>query len=220
MKGYVTALVATAGLMLGTVANAGFGDLKKLGSDVADDSSAVSEEAFVQKFVSTVDTVLRGQAELELAFDNKEGAAQLTAAADGLGSGSTVDKDVLEKTLAMSSATVASRQEKMDASAEMSAEAREHYLNGLLLSAQGAAGTKGLATEASEFAKSAQQQISSASMLQKAKVTKKLAAGMFVAQNLPSFSAELVENLNFLVSFAKNMDMDVPEDATSVMAAL
>ena len=220
MKGYVTASVATAGLLFGSAANAGFGDLKKLGGDAADNSSAVSEEAFVQKFVSTVDTVLRGQAELELAFDNKEGAAQLIAAADGLVSGSTVEKDVLEKTLAVSSETAASRQAKMDASAEMTAESREHYLNGLLLSAKGAAETIGMVKEASEFAKSAQQQISSASMLQKAKVTKKLAAGMFVANHLPGFSAELVENLNFLVTFAKSMDMQVPEDATSVMAAL
>lgn len=219
MKSYVTAVVATAALFFGATANAGFGDLKKLGSDAADDTSSVSEEALVQKFTSTLHTVLQGQAELRLAFADKEGAAQLTAAAEQLTSGSTVDKDVIEKALAISSEAAASSQEKMDAAAELTEEGREHYLKGLLLSAQGAAETKGMTKEASEFATSAQQQISSASMMQKAKVTKKLAAGMYVANQLPGFSAAMVENVSRLVTFAQSMDMDVPEDATSFMAA-
>lgn len=220
MKYYVTAVVATAALFFGAAANAGFGDLKKLGGDATDDSSDVSQEAIVQNFASALATVMQGQAELHDAFDNKEKAAELRATAEALTGGSTVEQGDLEKAREVSADAQASAQEKIETGAELSAEGREHYLNGLVLSAQSVSDTKAMAKEASDFATSAQQQISSASMMKKASVTKKLAAGMYVAKELPGFTTELVENLNMLVTFAKSVDLPIPEDATNMLAAL
>ena len=220
MKKYLIAAAAMAALMSGSYASAGLADLKKLGKQASPDASGASQETIVQNFAHALGTVMQGQAELHEAFNNKDKAAELRSTAEALTGGSTVEKGDIEKARALSAEAQASSQEKIAAGAELSDEGRVHYLNGLVLSAQGVSETKALAKDAANFSTSARQQISSASMIQKAKVTRKLAAGMYVVKAVPGFTSELVKNFGLLVTFAKSANIPVPEDATDLLAAL
>ena len=217
MKKLTTVFLAMLTMAISVQAQAGFKDLKNLASPAAAQSSAVSEEAIVQNFSGALATVLRGQDELRKAFGLKIDAAKIEATVEVLSGGATVTQADLKKALAISAETIANCEAKLEAGEELSEEGRAHYVNGLVLSAQGVVQSKALAKDASDFSMSAKDQIKSASMMQKAKVTKKLAAGMFVAKELPSFTSNLIKNVGLLISFAKSAGIDIPEEATAVL---
>ena len=220
MKKLITMTVAILTMALAGPGYAGFGDLKSMVPGGDSDTAGASQEAIVQQYGAASALVLGGQAELAEAFGLKKEAADLRAQAESITSGATLSQDDLKKTRAVTDEAMALNQAKMDEGAELSEEGQEHYIAGLLLSAQGVSATKDMADDASAFGVSAKDQISSASMMQKAKVTSKLAAGMYVVQELPGFTSALMSNFGQLATYAKNADIPVPDEATDVMAAL
>ena len=183
------------------------------------DMSGNSQEAIVQNFANALGIVLKGQAELDLAFGNKESAAALTSMAEAMAGGATTKADI-KKATEVSAEAQESNAEKLAAGEELSDEARAHYVNGLVLSAEGVIATKALSQDAADFGASAKDQISSASMMKKAKLIKSLSAGMFVAKELPGFTADLMKNFEMLVTYANSAEIPVPADATDFLAAL
>jgi len=220
MKKSITMTVTMLTLAFAVQGHAGFGDLKKMVPGGDADASGVSQEAIVQQYGAASALVLGGQAELAEAFGLKEKAAEIRAQAESITGGATLSQDDLKKTRAVTGEAMALNQAKMEEGAELSEEGREHYIAGLLLSAQGVSATKDMADDASAFGVSAKDQISSASMMQKAKVTSKLAAGMYVVQELPGFTSALMSNFALLATYAKNADIPVPDEATDLLAAL
>ena len=220
MKKLITMTVAMLTMAFAVQVNAGFGDLTKMVPGGGDDSAGGSQEAIVQQYGEASALVLDGQAELLEAFGFKEKAADLRAQAESIKGGATQSQDDLKKTRLVTDEAMALNQAKMDEGAVLSDEGREHYIAGLLLSAEGVTATKDLADEASAFGLSAKDQISSASMMQKAKVTSKLSAGMYVAKELPGFTSALISNFGLLATYAKNADIPMPDEATDFLAAL
>ena len=200
----------------------GLKDLKSpLGGDSDSAGSAeASQEKIVQSYTEARTLVLGAQAELQEALGLKDEAAESRAHAEALGSGSVDGKKGLQEASGRSADADASIQEKFDAGGAISDEGREHYINGLALYIQGLVATKDMAGETADFGKQAQAELTSASMMQKGKLTKKLAAGTFLVSEIPSFTSRLAGNLQKLTAFAKSAGIPVPDDATDALAAI
>ena len=227
MKRMTLLVVATASLLLSAQADAQFRSLKDSADAMADsakdtaDVGDISQESIVRSFVSANDLVNETNAVMLEAFGRKEEAAKIREEGSALSSKATEgDKDAIKEFTVFS-------QENLDVvatlavdGAELSSEGREKYVEGLVLAYESVMASKGMTEEAKTFATPAQADISSASMMQKAKVGKKLAAGTFVAKELPGYTKRLTTSVASLVEFAKSADIPVPDDATNVLAAL
>ena len=229
MNRIILFVAATATLLMSAQADAQFRGLKDSVDSVAGAAEEVaapadvSQEAIVQNFVAANDLVHEANAVLLEAFGEKDRAAAYRETASALSAAATEgDKDAMKEGMVLTKETSELFEGLMERGAEISGEGREKYVEGLVLAVDSFVATKGLAEDATAFATSAQQQIKSASMMQKAKVTKKLAAGMFVAKELPRFTTDLMDTLGKLVTFAKSADIPTPEpdEATSFLAAL
>ena len=229
MKNILMTVTAVVLMTLSVQAQAQFGALKqtadtytKAATDVVAPAD-VSQEAIVQSYVQSNIAVLNAQAKFADAFNDKKGAATARATADSLQSGSTeMDKKALKSNFEVTDTLVAASQAWLDSGAELSAEGRESYVEGLALAVVSVLSTKAMAADATEFATSAQNDIKSGSMMQRAKLVKKFAAGMFVANELPGFTTRLTQNLTSLMAYAKSADIPTPDDdgATEALAAL
>jgi len=208
-------------MMLAAQAEAQLSGLKKPaipGASSSDTSSAVSQEAIVQSYVDANVLVLSAQKKLVEAFGLKGLAAEIGAEVDSLSSASTqAGKDDFESSTTLSDRAMAEVQAKIDEGAELTAEGRESYIEGLSLTAQSVIATKDMAEDAKSFNASAKSEISSASMMKKASVTKKFSAGMFVAAELPGFTSRLTSNFGSLMAYAKSADIPIPDDATDAL---
>ena len=218
--------VATASILMAPAAEAQFGGLKDAvgsvkGSEETAAPAGVSQETIVQNFVAANELVHESNAVLLEALGDKERAAAVREEAASFSTASTEgDKDALEGSMVLGEETSDFIASKIAEGAEISAEGRAKYADGLVLAIEGLMATKGLAGDAQAFSASAQDQIKSASIMQKAKVTKKLEAGMFVAKELPGFTSRLTENFSNLMAFAKSADIPTPDDATQLLSAL
>lgn len=219
-------LMATSiAMVLATISPTHAIGLKDLKSPVGGESESsgsaeVSQEKIVQSYREALTLVMGAQIELLKALDSKEDAAALQTQADSLGSGSLDGKKNLEEVSGSSADADARIQELIDAGATVSEEGREHYIKGLALYVQGLVATKDMANETTEFGKEAKAEIGSASMMKKAKVTSKLAAGTYLVSEIPRFTSRLVGNLQDLTAFAKSAGIPVPDDATDALASL
>lgn len=220
-------MAATASLFLSAQADAQFGRFKDSFSSATDASKEVSapadvsQESIVQNFLAANDLVDEANAALLEAFGEKERAATYREEAASFSAASTEgDKDAIKDRIVHSQDTSDHIASLIEAGAEISGEGREKYAEGLVLSIESLVATKGLADAAQGFSASAQAQINSASMMQKLKVTKKLAAGMFVAKELPGYASRLIKNVGQLMTFARSADIPTPDDATGLLAGL
>lgn len=227
MNKILTLFAVAASMMLSAQANAQLAGLKQTasayGAAVTDAvmPGDTSQEAIVQSYVRANIAVLLAHAKLADAFGHKEEAATAQATADALQSGSTeMDKKTLKANLDVTEAALTQSQGWADSSVELSVEGRKSYVEGLAMATQSVLSTKALATDVSTFATTAQSEIKSSSMMQKPKLIRKFAAGMFVAKELPGFTSRLTQNLGSLLAFAKSADIPTPDDATDAMADL
>ena len=213
-------------MMLAAQAEAQLSGFKKpaipgTSSSDASSSSAVSQEAIVQSYVDANVLVLNARAKLAEAFGLKDEVAAINAEAESLQSASTqAGKDEFKSSATLSDRAMAAVQAKIDSGAELTAEGRVSYVEGLSLTAQSVIATKDMAQDAKSFSASAKSDISSASMMKKASVTKKYSAGMFVATELPGFTSRLTKNFGSLAAYAKSADIPVPDDATDALASV
>ncbi len=190
------------------------------GGSESSGSAEASQEKIVQSYIEALALVLGAQAELQEALGLKDKAAESRATAEALGNGSLDGKKGLQDAAGQSADADASIQKKFDDGATISAEGREHYINGLALYIQGLVATKEMAGETTEFGKQAQAEISSASMMKKGKLMSKLAAGTYLVSEIPGFTSRLASNLQKLTAFAKSAGIPVPDDATDALASL
>lgn len=220
-------LAAIASLLFAAQADAQLRGLKdtmdSVGNATKDVAATgdISQESIVQNFLIANELVNETNAVMYEAFGKKKEAAKIREEGAAMKAKATEgDKKALKEFTVFS-------QENLDAvaslaagGADLSAEGREKYVEGLVLAFESVMAGKGMTEEASAFAQSAQTQISSASMLQKAKVVKKLAAGTFVAKELPGYLKRLTTSVGGLVAYAKSADIPTPEDPTGMLAAL
>jgi len=226
IKRLITVTSIAAVLTVMSPAHAGFGKIKVPGTSKSESSTSSStavdataaQEAVVKQYQEASGLVLNSQAELSEALGLKSQAAELRAEAESMGSGATLNKDSIEATTALSARANASIQEKIESGEPVSAEGREHYVNGLSLYAQGVVATKDMTEEASAFSSAAKDEIGSASMTEKHKVTARLSAGTYLVKELPGFTSKLANGLGQVVAYAESADIPVPKEATDVLA--
>jgi hypothetical protein len=199
-------------------------DLKLPGAKTAEPTSEESagdatamQEGIVQRYCVASGYILAAQVELAKAFELKDQAAQLEAEAATLQGGATLDKDAIKKNRQISDDASAAIQAKLDAEAPLTDEGRQHYINSLAPFANGVAETSKLPAEASAFSNAAQTTIKSASMTEKLSVTSKLAAGTYLAKEIPGYSARTMDTFKKIVTYANKNNIPVPEDATSLL---
>ena len=227
MKRMTIVLAATASLFFTTQANAQFGGLKdsmdSLGDATKDVAATgdISQESIVQNFLAANELVNETNAVMLEAFGRKEEAAKIREEGAAMKAKATEgDKDALKELTVFSQENLDVVASLAAGGADLSAEGRERYVAGLVLAYESVMAGKGMTEEASAFAQSATAQINSASMLQKAKVVKKLAAGTFVAKELPGYLQRLTTGVGSLVAYAKSADIPTPDDPTGILAAL
>lgn len=211
-------------LVAGAIATAGLPKLPKLpgtsketAAPAGGTGSQVSQEGLVQRYVQASTSFSTALRELALAYGLKDHAAKLDAEIAALQSGAVNDKDSLKKNSAVSSEAQAAVKERMDQGEKLTDEGKKHYNAAWQPYIEGYRISRTLPGEAQNFKNSAQTQIDSASMLEKAKVVSKLSAGMYLAGEAPGFLGRVSSGFAQLVSYAQKNDIAVPKDATSLL---
>ena len=178
------------------------------------------QEGIVQRYTQASTKIDMAQLELARAFDLNDQAAALEAQVTALKSGATLDKDGIEKQKKISDDANIAIQAKLDANTQISDEGKKHYVSSLIPFASGLALTAQMPSDLKAFADASKSQISSASLLDKLKITSKLSAGTYLASELPGYTTRVVDGFKKLVTFAKSNQIPVPKDATDLLGSL
>ena len=210
-------MLATAIVFFGSPPAFSF-DMPKLPGASAAAASAVDasamQESIVRTFISGSSKINEAQIELAKAFDLKEQVAALEADAKALGSGAT-DQSTLDKATQNSKAANDAIAKHLADGKPLSEEGKKHYVASLSPFASGLLITAKMPADLKEFGASAQQQVQSASLIQKASVVSKLAPGMFLVKELPGYTANALDSFKKIVTYAKSNSIPIPADATA-----
>jgi hypothetical protein len=182
--------------------------------------ASVSQDQLVKSYVAADSEALLGQSKMAEALGLKDKAAAAKAKADTLTSGATVTGDTLKGATQVQTDVADAVSKAQSEGGTLSAESKAQFSEGLGHMGRGLLGTVKLKDSAVAFQKAAQAKISSASMLEKMSVTKSLAAGTYVATNLPGHVTSLGSGLKSALSFAQSHNIPVPADATAALSAL
>src|SRR6266702_8130838 len=147
--------------------------------------AAVSQDQLVKTYVAADSEALLGQSRMAEALGLKDKAAAAKAKADTLTSGATVTNDTLKQATQVQTEVSEAMSKAQSQGGTFSAESKAQFSEGLGHMGRGVLGSVKLKDSAVAFQQAAQAKISSASLLEKMSVTKSLAAGTYVATNLP-----------------------------------
>jgi hypothetical protein len=215
-------LVALLSLGFSNPSSAQFMDaLKKTGpGDAASpDAASAQQDSFTTSFRDAYVKMLTAQGILLEAFGQKEDAAALKAEAESLQSG-PIDKDAIKKVKSSSSRAAATVNEKMESEVALDASSKETFAEAIPVLVQGTLLTAQLPAEAKTFSDSAQNALTSASLMGKAKLTNKFKTGTYLATQVPDLLATSGDNYKKVLTFANKQEISVPEDATSLLGTL
>ena len=177
------------------------------------------QEGVVKNYVDAAAHVNEAQIHLAKAFDLKDEVAKLEAEATALQS-SSVDKSTLEKQKKTSADLNAEVEKRISNGAQLSDVGKKEYAASLLPFATGVAKSTKLPAELQSFATAAQQQISSASIMDKMQVTNKLSVGTYLVSNAPGFIANTATSFKQIVTYAQSNKIPVPKEATDALGGL
>lgn len=177
------------------------------------------QEGVVKKYVEAATYVNEAQTHLAKAFDLKDQVATLEAEATALKSGS-IDRSTLEKQTQTSAELNDAVTKKIASGAQLSDEGKKEYTASLIPFATGVAKSTQLPAEFQSFEKAAQQQLSSASLMEKAKITNKLSAGTYLVSKGPGFISNTATSFKQIVTYAQSNKIPVPKEATDALGAL
>lgn len=182
------------------------------------DAAAV-QEGVVQKYLLAATQVNQAQLHLAKAFELKDQVALLEAESVALQSGAT-DKAAFERTNTVSADAAAAINEKIASGAQLSEDGKKEYAASLLPFATGLFHTSKLPSELKNFGSAAQQSLSSASLMDKANLTRKLSAGMYLVTNGPSFISTVGNSTKQIFTYAQSNKIPMPKEATDLLGSL
>lgn len=185
----------------------------------ADGGAVGQQDDLIRKFTGANNEIVSAQINFARAFELEEQATLLEAEQAAISSGSVSTND-LKKVTKTSESVNKEIREKLEGQEELSAEGKAYFASGLPHLVKGVYMTTKLPADATQFANSAQAQISSGNLLQKATITNKLGAGLYVVKELPSFSKDLFDTFKLVMAFSEANNIDVPDDATSILGDL
>lgn len=219
MKKQVAVLIVVGGLM-GLVASVyafdlpGMGGSKSQSTESSGPDAVALQEGIVRQYNAASAELLTAQALLAKAFGSKEDAAKAEEEAKALRSGNVSDEDSIKKTVATSKEIDAKTKEWMGKNVALSDEGRKLYASAFIPYAKAVAGTNKLLPELKKFSEAATAQIKSAGLMDALKMKGKLAAGMYLASNLPGHASMLVGTSKNILTYAKSNNIPLPKDPT------
>ncbi len=180
-------------------------------------ADAVSmQDGVIKSYVSAKSNVDGGLAKFAEAYGLKDQAAQLDASAKALAGGAT-SEDELKTNAKLSESTQQQIEKKIAEGAALSDEGKQLFAAGLLPYALGVKETTVLPKELQAFSDAAKAQISSASALEKAKVTSKLKSGLWLAKELPGHTTKLTAGLSQIAGYAQKNSIPLPKEANDLL---
>jgi hypothetical protein len=183
-----------------------------------DDAPAVdsfaAQDALVQQYTKSAVNIAGAQVMFASALGLKQESASMTEQANALKSGS-IDKDAMERMSETSGATNDAILAATENSEELSADAKAEFAKAFIPYSVGLIEASKISGAATTFIDGVKNTISSASMMDKLGVTKKLSAGMYVAKEMPGFASNLYSSSKTLISFAKSQGIEIPENVMS-----
>ncbi len=169
----------------------------------------------VGDFVAGQVSILKAQANMTAALGYEKVAAKLNADAQAFSTGATIDK--IERATTDSKAASDQTSDDMKTSKVNSAAARSAMRTAIPEYLIGVVALTRLTPDYKSFMSGAEQQISSASMMQVAEVKNKLSVGMFVASNGPGYVESLGNTTSSFIKYAKGNNIQIPADASSLL---
>lgn len=173
------------------------------------------QNKLVMDFVAGQKGILDSQAKMATALGDKDLAAKLTASSTAISSGATLEnlgnsKNLSEKTSEILGKQLASAKNLTAAGKAEMEQAIPGYMAGIMALIK-------MKPDYQSFMDAAQQQISSAGMMDALTVRKKLAVGTYVATNGPGYSESLASTTGDFISYAKSHNISIPPDATALL---
>ena len=180
-------------------------------------ADAVSmQEGIIKSYVTSKSNVDAGLVKFADAYGLKDQAANLDASAKAMAGGATSEND-LKANAKLSQSTQQEIEKQIAEGVALSDEGKQLFASGLLPFATGVKGTTALPKDLQTFTDAAKSQISAASVLEKAKVTSKLQAGMWLAQELPGYTSKLTTGLSQIAGYAKKNSIPLPKEANDLL---
>ena len=207
-------LVAVSGVALAWGVPSLGGSSSGSGSSPA--QAAAMQTKIVGEYALGEIAVLKAQSHFALAYGDKKEAAKLEAVAKTLGSGATTEKHLQAATKLSKSAskiTAANMAHKKI----VTAAGRKQYVEGAGFYGVGVFALTKVVPQFKNFLTAAQHSISTASFTQVLSVKRKLATGMFLAENTPAYVGGLVKTTSQLLSYARKNNIKLPASATSAL---
>jgi hypothetical protein len=216
-KAVLVAICTTMASAASPVIAASFKLPVKASEAPATGADAVSmQEGIIKSYVSSKTNVDAGLAKFAAAYGLKDEAAKLDASVKTLAGGATSEND-LKTNAALSESTQQQIAKKISEGVALSDEGKRLFASGLLPFALGVKGTTALPKELQSFSDAAKAQISSASVLEKAKVTSKLQAGMWLVKELPGYTSKLTTGVGQILGYAQKNSIPLPKEANDLL---
>ncbi len=215
-------ITITTGLSLIAVSGAALAwGVPSLGGGSSKSSSSPAQAVAMQskivsEYVLGETAVLKAQSHFASAYGDKKEAAKLAAIAKTMSSGATTEKHLQAATKLSKSA---SKQFAIDMNHKKitTAAGRQQYAEGAGFYGVGVFALTKVVPQYKNFLTAAQHSISSASFTQVLSVKRKLATGMFLAENTPAYVGGLVKTTSQLVNYARKNNIKLPASATSAL---
>lgn len=178
-------------------------------------SSLQSQNELVAQYVVAASNVNKAQIMIAESLGRKEEAEKLKAAAAALTASAT--KDSISEYQEASRAAMQAADEALEDGSALSDESKAQLSAALIPYSRGLLETYKMVPTAVEFGKTAKDQISNASALDKISVASKVGSGVYLATQLPGYVSALYAATNKLITYNKAHKIEVPDDATKAL---
>ncbi|MDB5777401.1 MAG: hypothetical protein JWP38_3534 [Herbaspirillum sp.] len=213
MSRFIATLVVSVAVLGAFAAQAnafGLSDVPGMGSKSSGSGSAdlgAAQDQLVKQYVAGSKSVLLGNAGMADALGLKTQAAALRASGDSLSEGAT--KDNLADSAKVTSDGNKEMAAEMKNTGPLDAQAKQKYVAGMLLLAQGMGKYIGMKGSLDSFASG----LKTVSPM----MLPKLQSGAYIVTSLPSNMSNLGSALSNAVNFAKSQNIEIPADVTKSM---
>ena len=186
---------------------------------VSIDDALKSQGDLMKTYRSGVASNTKAQGLFSEALGNKDQAAKLKAAADGLTSGNC-DYDCLEKTTQVTKEAEKANNEQLSSAKNMSDASKAKFGEGLVQLGTSVLLYKKASGKSADCLSGAKSVIESAPMMKKMSFKSKLQPVMDIAPNLPQNFLDIGKSLKNCIDFAKANKIKVPKKATAALGEL
>lgn len=203
-------------LAISSISLAGIGGfLSKDKNENSGQDPVAIQEKVVQQYLVASEHITSSQLLLAQALGMENEISLLKAEQDALKSGSVESKDSLERQTTVMANVNNAIQEKISTGQSLDEKGKKQMAAGLVMYMSGLYETKKMLDEGKEFAASSKDALSAASFMEKGKLAKKLAAGTYLMKEMPKHAKSLYSSSSSLLAYARDNDIETPDDATS-----